>query len=68
MNTQLKYSSNKHLNKYKMIYKWLVTFTTPASKGKFLKETVEATDWFHAKALLESRYVGIKILNYTSVR
>ena len=30
-----------------MIYKWLVTFTTPASKGKFLKETVEATDWFH---------------------
>lgn len=51
-----------------MIYKWLVTFTTPASKGKFLKETVESTDWFHAKALLESRYVGIKILNYTSVR
>ena len=48
--------------------KWLVTFTTPSSKGKFLKETVEATDWFYAKAAMESRYPGINILNYTPIR
>jgi hypothetical protein len=51
-----------------MTYKWLVTFSTPASKGMNLKETVEGTDWFHAKALMESRYPGIRILNYTPVR
>lgn len=48
--------------------KWLLTFTTPTSKGKFLKETVEATDWFYAKAAMESRYPGINILNYTPIR
>lgn len=51
-----------------MIRKWLVTFQTPASKGLHLKETIEASDWFHAKAMLESRYPGIKILQYTPVR
>ena len=50
------------------IQKWLVVFTTPSSKGKFLKETVEATDWFYAKAVMESRYPGINILNYTPIR
>lgn len=48
-------------------HKWLITFITPLSKGKFLKETVEATDWFYAKAAMESRYPGITIINYTPV-
>jgi len=51
-----------------MTRKWLVTFITLTSRGMNLKETVEATDWFHAKALLESRYPGIRILNYTPVK
>lgn len=49
------------------IRKWLVTFTTPNSKGAFLKEEVTGTDWSYAKKALESRYQGIKILNYTSI-
>ncbi len=48
--------------------KWIVTFTTTASAGLFLKETVEATDWSHAKNLMMSKYVGIKVLNYTLIR
>lgn len=48
--------------------KWIVTFTTTASAGLFLKETVEATDWFHAKKMLESKYVGLKILSYSPIR
>lgn len=48
--------------------KWLVTFSTPQSKGALLKETVEATSWQYAKMLLESKYQGIKITNYTSTR
>lgn len=48
--------------------KWLVTFTTRASKGTFLKEEVTASDWSYAKKALESRYNGIKILNYTEIR
>lgn len=51
-----------------MIYKWLVTFNTPASKGVSLRETVEGTQWQQAKLALESRYPGIKILNYTPVK
>jgi hypothetical protein len=48
--------------------KWLVTFTTPQSKGLVLKETVEEHDWFYAKKKMESRYQGIKILNYTPTK
>lgn len=47
--------------------KWLVTFTTPASKGAFLKEEVSATDWLYAKLLLQSKYQGVKITNYREI-
>lgn len=49
------------------IHMWVVTYITPSSKGKFLKETVEGTDWFYAKAAMESRYPGLTIINYTPV-
>ncbi len=49
-------------------YKWLVTFSTTQSKGMLLHETVEAISWQYAKLLLESKYSGIKINNYTPVR
>lgn len=49
------------------IRKWLVTFTTPASKGAFLKEEVCATDWLYAKLLIESKYQGVKITNYREI-
>ncbi len=48
--------------------KWIVTFTSTASAGLFLKETVEATDWSHAKKLMESKYLGLKVLNYSLIR
>jgi hypothetical protein len=48
--------------------KWLVSFTTPASKGMFLKETIEATHWNYAKAILESKYQDVKVMSYTIVR
>lgn len=47
---------------------WLVTFTTPTSGGKFLRETVEGSDWFEAKLKLESKYSGIQIKNYTTTK
>lgn len=48
--------------------KWKVSFTTPESKGRILTETVEATQWSYAKAMLESKYIGIKITNYTPAK
>lgn len=48
--------------------KWLVTFSTPKSGAMMLKETVEATQWLYAKAMMESKYEGVKILSYTTVR
>ena len=49
------------------MYKWKVTFTTPAANGKSLTEVVEASQWSYAKAMLESKYAGIKIRQYTPV-
>jgi hypothetical protein len=51
-----------------MTYKWKVTFTTPAAGGRSLTEIVEATQWAYAKAMLESKYAGIKILQYTPLK
>jgi hypothetical protein len=51
-----------------MTYKWKVTFTTPAAGGRSLTEIVEASQWSYAKAMLESKYSGIKILQYTPVK
>jgi len=48
--------------------KFLVTFTTPSSNGQYLKETVEGSDWSHAKAKMESRYAGIRISSYNYVQ
>jgi hypothetical protein len=45
--------------------KWEVSFTTPESKGRILKETVEDTQWSGAKLKMESKYSGAKITNYT---
>ena len=50
------------------MYKWLVSFNTPSSGAISLKEIVEATQWQHAKLMLESKYPGIRILNYTPVK
>jgi len=47
------------------MYKWKVTFTTPTAKGRSLTEIIEASQWSYAKAMLESKYAGIKILQYT---
>ena len=49
-------------------HKWLVTFTTPTSGGRFLKEVIESTDWFYAKAIIQSKYDGVKIVNYTPAK
>ena len=51
-----------------MTYKWLVLFNTPTSGAITLKETVESIQWQHAKLMLESKYPGIRILNYTPVK
>jgi hypothetical protein len=45
--------------------KWEVTFTTPASKGRMLKETIEDTSWQYAKLKMESKYDKVSIKNYT---
>lgn len=50
------------------MYKWLVLFNTPSSKGLTLRETVEGSQWQQAKLALESRYPGVKILSYTPVK
>ena len=50
------------------MYKWLVSFNTPSSGAIALKETVEATQCQHAKLMLESKYPGIRILNYTPAK
>jgi hypothetical protein len=50
------------------MYKWKVSFTTPRSGAMILKETIEATDWFHAKAMIESKYIDVKIVNYTPAK
>jgi hypothetical protein len=50
------------------MYKWSVKFTTPQSGGRMLSETVEAPQWSYAKILMESKYAGIKILNYTPIK
>jgi hypothetical protein len=51
-----------------MTYKWIVTFCLPNQGSKMFKETVEATQWSYAKAMLEGRYQGIVIRNYTPVK
>ena len=51
-----------------MTYKWKVTFTTPSAGGRSLTEIVEASQWSYAKAMLESKYSEIKILQYTPVK
>ncbi len=51
-----------------MTYKWIVTFCLPNQGSKMFKETVEATQWSYAKAMLEGRYHGIVIKNYTPVK
>lgn len=48
--------------------KWIVSFTTPAAKGKQLKETVEDTSWQYARAKMESKYPGLIIKNYTPTK
>lgn len=50
------------------MYKWKVIFTTPTANGRSLTEVVEASQWSYAKALLESKYSGIKIKNYTPIK
>lgn len=51
-----------------MTYKWLVTFCLPNQGAKMFKETVEATQWSYAKAMMEAKYQGISIKNYTPVK
>jgi hypothetical protein len=48
-----------------MTYKWIVTFCLPNQGAKMFKETVEAPQWSYAKAMLEAKYIGIIIKNYT---
>ena len=48
--------------------KWKVLFTTPTSGSRILTETVEATQWSYAKSMMESKYNGIKITNYTPIK
>jgi len=50
------------------MYKWVVTFMLPNSGAKMFKETAEASQWSYAKAMLEAKYQGIKITNYTPVK
>ncbi|GEM_PF-2510058 len=47
--------------------KWQVTFTLPNQGAKMFKELICSSDWFSAKALLEAKYFGIIIKNYTKV-
>jgi hypothetical protein len=49
------------------MYKWKVIFTTPTAGGRSLTEIIEAQQWFYAKAMLESKYDKIKILQYTPI-
>jgi len=56
-----------HHNK-KTMYKWSVSYTTPLSKGMWLKETVEGRDWFEAKMKLTSKTPGIVIKSYTPIK
>lgn len=48
--------------------RFLVTFTTPESKGAMLKEEAVGTDWYYAKLALTSRYKGIRIMSYTEIK
>ena len=50
------------------LQKWEVSFTTPAAKGKQLKETIEDSSWQYARAKLESKYPGLIIKNYTPTK
>lgn len=46
----------------------MVSFNLPGQGAKLFKETIEATQWSYAKAMLEAKYQGIVIKNYTPVR
>ena len=50
------------------LQKWEVSFTTPAAKGKQLKETIEDSSWQYARAKMESKYPGLIIKNYTPTK
>lgn len=47
--------------------KWLVTFQANGSSLS-LRETVEESSWQYAEQKLKSRYLGVKILQYTLVK
>ena len=49
-----------------MTYTWVVTFCLPNQGARMFKETIEAPQWAYAKAMLEAKYVGIIIKNYTT--
>jgi hypothetical protein len=46
----------------------MVTFCLPNQGARMFKETVEASNWFDAKAMLQGRYQGIVIKNYTIIK
>jgi hypothetical protein len=55
-------------NKNKIMFKYQISFTTPTSGGRILKETIEATQWSHAKIMMESKYPGVKITHYITIK